>query len=338
MTTSNSRKRRGAAAPMDWLARAREVFDIEIEGLQQVRAALDPAFEKVVAMIFRRLKAGGTIVVTGVGKNLHIADKLAATLASTGSRSLLLNPTQAMHGDLGMLSAGDVLLALSYSGESEEILKLLPAVRRLNVAIVAITGDPASALARKADLRLIAAVPREACPFNLAPTASTTATLALGDALAMVLLQARGFKREDYARLHPDGAIGRTLTLRVSDIMRKGARVARVRDTAKVKDAIFAMTKARAGSAAIVDEKGRLLGIFTDGDLRRAVAHHRNIVPMSVTKLMTANPIAVRADQLVVEALRLFESHNIDDLPVVDAEHRLVGAVDTQDLPKLKIL
>ncbi len=322
---------------MNWLACAREVFDIEIEGLQKVRAALDPAFEKAVALILRRLKFGGTLVVTGVGKNLHIADKLAATLASTGSRSLLLNPTQAMHGDLGMLAAGDVLLALSYSGESEEIVELFPAVRRLGLAIIAITGDPASTLARKADLHLNAAVSREACPFKLAPTASTTATLALGDALAMVLLQARGFKREDYARLHPAGAIGRTLTLLVSDIMRKGARVARVRDTATVKNAILAMTKARAGSAAIVDPKGRLLGILTDGDLRRAIGRHRNIVPMAVTKLMTANPVTVRADQLAIEALRLFESHNIDDLPVVDAGHHLVGAVDTQDLPKLKI-
>jgi arabinose-5-phosphate isomerase len=323
---------------MDAIARAREVLDLEAEGLRKVRNALGPEFERAVDLILGCLRAGGKVVVTGIGKSLHIAEKISATLASTGSTSVLLNPSQAMHGDLGILSPGDVLLALSYSGESQEILDLLPAIRRFGVKVVAFTGDPSSALAQLSDVAVSAAVDREACPFNLAPTASTTATLALGDALAMVLLEARGFRREDYANLHPAGAIGRSLLLHAADIMRTGDRLAAVPRGARVRDAILAMTRARSGSAGIVDEANRVVGIFTDGDLRRHITHQPNLVDLPVDQVMTPRPVTVRQDCRAVDVLKTFEEHNIDDLLVVDDANRLVGAVDIQDLPKLKIM
>ena len=340
-STGKSSSRRSAAPARrdgDYVARARQVIDLEAQGLRNVRDALGTEFRGAVELILQSLKAGGKIVVTGIGKNLHIAEKISATLASTGSTSVVLNPSQAMHGDLGILSSGDVLLVLSYSGASEEVLNLIPLVRRLSVRIVALTGDRASALARCSDVALSVAVNREACPFNMAPTASTTATLALGDALAMVLLEARGFRREDYAMLHPGGAIGRALLLRVADIMRQGDRVAVVKRGAKVKDAILAMTQARTGSAGVVDGRQRVLGIFTDGDLRRHITQRANLVELPIEDVMTRDPITVKSDSLAVEVLHTFEQHSIDDLLVVDAQNRLVGAVDIQDLPKLKIM
>lgn len=318
--------------------RGREIIDLEISGLQNVRKNLNSGFGHAVEMIIQATQAGGKVVVTGVGKNLHIGEKISATLASTGTTSVMLNPIQAMHGDLGILAPADILLALSYSGESEEVLNLLPLVRRFGVKVISLTGKLNSAMAKLSDEVISVAVDREACPFNMAPTTSTTATLAVGDALAMVLLKARGFKIEDYAKRHPAGAIGRTLLLRVSDMMRKGDRVASVRTGAKVKDVILAMTRARTGSAAILDAKGRILGIFTDGDLRRHLPQHPNLVNLAVESLMTRNPITVREDCLAADVLRIFEKHNIDDLPVVDSQNRLVGAVDIQDLPKLKIM
>jgi len=318
--------------------RAQEVLDIEIEGLQKVRNNLGREFGDAVNVFLKCLEQRGKIVVTGIGKNLHIAQKVSATLASTGSTSVTLNPAQAMHGDLGILTAGDVLLVLSYSGESEELISFLPIAKRFGVKIVSITGDPVSSLAKNSDVAIVAAVDREACPFNMAPTSSTTVALAIGDALAMVLLEARGFDKEDYAKLHPGGAIGRALLLHVSDIMRTGDRLAIVQDNGKVKDALVAMTQARSGSAAIVDASHKLLGIFTDGDLRRHIAQHANIMDIPVKQLMTSSPITVTADRLAVDVLRIFEERNIDDLLVVDGQNLLVGAVDIQDLPKLKIL
>jgi len=323
---------------MDYVQRAREILDLEAEGLARVRDGLDAAFARAVELILGVLRAGGKIVVTGVGKNLPIGEKISATFASTGATSVVLHPTQAMHGDLGVINAGDVLLALSYSGESEEVLALLPPVRRLGARIIALTGNPQSPLARCSDVVLNVTVDREACPFNMAPTASTTATLALGGALAMVVLEARGFRREDYARLHPGGSIGRTLLLRVADIMRTGERLAVVPAEALVRDAIVAMTRAHAGSASVVDADGRLMGIFTDGDLRRHIARDAQLLDRPVRTVMTASPVHVRQDALAVEVLHLFEQHKIDDVPVVDAAGRLVGNVDIQDLPKLKIM
>ncbi len=323
---------------MDYIALAQDVMDCEIEGLQRVRGELGDGFTATVEAILNCLKNRGKVVITGMGKNLHIAQKMSATLASTGTTSVVLNPTQAMHGDLGILQAGDVLLALSYSGESDEILVVVPLAKRMNVTTIALTGVPDSELAQNCDITLPATVDREACPFNMAPTSSTTATLALGDALAMVLLEARGFKREDYAKLHPSGAIGRALLLRVRDIMRRDERVATVTNSANVKDALLAMTEARSGSAGIVDDGNTLLGIFTDGDLRRHIGDHANILEQPIETLMTPSPITVREDELAVDVLKIFQDHNIDDLLVVDGENRVVGAVDIQDLPKLKIM
>jgi arabinose-5-phosphate isomerase len=323
---------------MNYIKTAQDVIDLEIAGLKSVRDSLGDGFCAAVNAILKCIENNCKVVVTGMGKNLHIGEKMSATLASTGTTSVILNPTQAMHGDLGILQDGDILLALSYSGESEEILVLMPIAKRMNVTIIALTGMPESSLARYSDIILPATVEREACPFNMAPTTSTTATLAMGDALAMVLLNARGFQREDYARLHPSGAIGRALLLRVGDIMRKENRVATVKHDSLVRDALLAMTKARSGSAGIVDDDGTLLGIFTDGDLRRHIGDHDNILALPISEIMTPAPITVTPDELAVDVLKLFEDHNIDDLLVVDENNRVAGAVDIQDLPKLKIM
>jgi arabinose-5-phosphate isomerase len=323
---------------MGHIHRAQEIIDVEIEGIQKVRDNLDDSFDLAVETILEALKAGGKIVVTGVGKNLPIAEKISSTLASTGSTSVVLNPSQALHGDMGIFSNADILLALSYSGESEEILSFLPHVKRLNVKLVSITGSATNQLAQSSDVAIVATVDREACPFNMAPTASTTATLAVGDALAMVLLEAQGFEKEDYAKLHPGGAIGRALLLKVSDIMRTGDRVAVVRKNMKVQDALVAMTQARAGSAGIVDDDNHVLGIFTDGDLRRHLPEKENLLDLPIEDVMTESPFTVSADHLAVDVLWIFEEHSFDDLLVVDKDKRLIGAIDVQDLPKLKIL
>ena len=323
---------------MDIVGRARQVLKIEMDGLRRVADHLGAGFEQAVQILLDTLDQGGKIVVTGIGKNLPIAEKIAATLASTGSTSVALNPVQALHGDLGILRPEDALLALSYSGESEEIVTLLPLVRRHGLRTIAITGHPDSALARHSDAVIPVTVEREACPFNMAPTATTTVTLAVGDALAIVLLEARGFRLEDYAKLHPGGAIGRTLLLRVRDIMRTGDRLACAPVGALVKDVLFAMTNARAGSAGIVDENGRLVGIFTDGDLRRRLAQYPDLLQRRIEEVMVRNPIAIGPDALAVDVLKLFEKHKIDDILVVESDGRLVGAIDVQDLPRLKIM
>lgn len=323
---------------MNFVKRAQEIIDLEMQGLKKVRSSLGHEFSQAVELILRALAGRKKIVVTGMGKNLHIAEKVSATLASTGSTSVVLNPAQAMHGDLGILNNGDILLALSYSGESDELVALLPSVGRLNVKIITITGNAKSSLGKCSDVVIPVTVDREACPFNMAPTVSTTVTLAVGDALAMVILEARGFKKEDYAKLHPGGAIGRALLLRVSDIMRTGKRIAIIRKGAKVKDGLVAMTRARAGSVSVLDSKSHLLGIFTDGDLRRHIPEQSNLLEMPIEQVMTHNPINVTGDELAVDVLKIFEEHNIDDLPVVDSKKRLIGSVDIQDLPKLKIL
>ena len=323
---------------LDYIDKARDVIELEIQGLQQVRDGLDDSFDTAVTVILDALGRDRKIVVTGIGKNLHVGEKISATLASTGARSVLLNPSQAMHGDLGILNDGDIVLALSYSGESEELLQIIPSIKRRDIRIIAMTGKPDSALARCSDVVIPIAVEREACPFNMAPTTSTTATLAVGDALAMVLLDARGFKKEDYAKLHPGGAIGRALLLRVADIMRTDERVAQVSIGAQVKDAVVAMTRAKCGSAGVVDTEGRVLGIFTDGDLRRHLSETPSILDQPIEAVMTAAPITVSGDQLAVDVLRVFETNSIDDLLVVDADNRLIGAIDIQDLPKIKII
>ncbi|MBI2437647.1 MAG: KpsF/GutQ family sugar-phosphate isomerase [Lentisphaerae bacterium] len=324
---------------MKMVKRAREILNVEIKELQRVRQRLGLEFSRSVKLILEGLNRNGKIVVAGVGKCFHVGQKISATLSSTGSPSVTLHPSQALHGDIGILGSNDVLLALSHSGESAEILEILPAVKRLGAKVVAMTGAAASALARSSDAVILIPVRREACPFNLAPTASTTAMLAVGDALAIVLLEARGFRKEDFAKLHPGGAIGRTLLLRVADIMRKDKRLACVNIRAKVKDAILAMTSARTGAVSIVDAQGKLSGIFTDGDLRRLITQRRGaIAHLPIRAVMTSAPVTVRAQDLAVEVLKIYEEHAIDDLLVVDGQRRLVGLVDIQDLPKFKIL
>jgi arabinose-5-phosphate isomerase len=320
------------------LAKAREVFDIEIAALRKVRAQLDRAFDRAVDLIVEALGRRGKLVVVGIGKSGNVGRKISATLTSTGTTSVTLNSVDALHGDLGIVNDGDVVLALSYSGESEELLNLLPALKRFAVKIIACTGGAKSSLARHSDVVLNVKVPREACPFNLAPTASTTAMLVLGDALAMAVLQARGFKQSDFARYHPSGAIGRALLLRVGDIMRRGDRNAVAEQMLTVKEALLVMTRAKSGSLSVVDGRGRLVGVFTDGDFRRHMSADDNVLARPLRSVMTRNPVCVRENALAVEAVKIFNERNIDDLIVVNARHEPVGLVDSQDLPKLKIM
>lgn len=323
---------------MKYAEKAKEVFTIEMEAMQKVRDSIGLEFGRAVELILQALAAGGKIIITGIGKNLPIGHKIAATLSSTGSPAVVLHPIEALHGDIGVVCPNDVVIAISYSGETEELLGLFPSLKRIGVRIIALTGVPDSSLARYSDETIPVTVDREACPFNMAPTSSTTTTLAIGDALAIVLLEARGFRKEDFARLHPGGAIGRTLLLKARDIMRSGDRLACVPQDASLKEAVLAMTRSRAGSVAVIDNERRLLGIFTDGDLRRHVTDEVHIDQARVSDYMTRNPITVGEDHLAVEVLHLYEAHNIDDLVVLDSERRVAGVIDIQDLPKLKIM
>ena len=320
------------------LAKAREVFDIELAALKAVRAQLDKSFDVAVTTIKEAVNRRSKIVVVGIGKSGNIGAKIAATLTSTGSTSVILNSVDALHGDLGLINDGDVVLALSYSGESEELLNLLPAIKRFSVKIISLTGGLKSSLARHSDIVLNIHVPKEACPFNLAPTSSTTATLVMGDALAMAVLQARGFKQSDFAKYHPSGAIGRAMLLRVGEIMRTGDRNAIAAENLSVKEALLVMTKAKSGSLAVVNVRGKLVGVFTDGDFRRKMSTDENLLARTIKSVMTPDPICVRDTALAVEALKIFNERNIDDLIVVNAKTEPVGLIDSQDLPKLKIM
>ena len=328
---------------MNALDRARRVLDIEIAALRKLRGRLSDAlagaqFLQAVELMQACLKRRGKIVVTGIGKSGIIGQKVAATLTSTGATSVVLNSVEALHGDLGMVNDGDVVLVFSYGGETDELINALPAIKRFDVQMIAVTGNPKGRLARYCDVVLNVMVEKEACPLNLAPTASTTAMVALGDALAMVLLEARGFKKRDFARLHPGGSIGRSLLLQVKDIMRTGGRNAIIETGRTVKEAIMAMTRAKSGSISIVDGRGRLAGIFTDGDFRRHIEQDEKVLGRPVDAVMTRKPTVVREDQLAVEAVRIFNNREIDDLVVVDRKFRPVGLVDSQDLPKFKIM
>src|SRR5665213_423629 len=323
---------------MDHLKRAREVFDIELAALKAVRQQLDGSFDAAVQIIVESLRQRGKIVVVGIGKSGNVGQKIAATLTSTGSTSVFLHGVDALHGDLGIVSDGDVILGLSYSGESEELLNLIPALKRFAVKIISITGAVKSSLARYSDVVLNVKVPKEACPFNLAPTASTTATMVMGDALAMTVLQARGFKEKDYARHHPSGAIGRALLLKVRDIMRTEGRNAVAGEHLTVKEALLVMSSAKSGSVSIVNQRGKLTGVFTDGDLRRQLSGDGDVLAKTISSVMTRNPICIRDDALAVEALKIFNQRNIDDLIVVNARREPVGLIDLQDLPKLKLM
>lgn len=325
--------------PKTVLSRARACIKIEQEALTATAKGLDGSFVEVVRSVIATAGAGGKIIFSGVGKSAHIAEKLVGTFNSIGLSSCFLDATQALHGDFGLVGKGDLAFLLSNSGQTEEVLRLIPVLKRFGVGIVAFTSNPASDLAKNAGLKLIYRVPSEACPLKLAPTASTTAALALGDALAMVLLAERGLTRNDFAQYHPGGNLGRVLLLRVKDIMRSGNRLPVAPQTASTQAAILAMTKARSGSIAVVHPKsGKLTGIFTDGDFRRSALTGPDFLEKPVSAFMTRSPKVVTEDALGVDALNLFEAHKIDDLIVIDAKGKPVGLVDGQDLPKLKIV
>ena len=335
---------------MDHLRRARQVFDIEWAALKAVRQQLDGNFDAAVNIIVETLAQRGKVVVVGdaaalqrqypvgIGKSGNVGQKFAATLTSTGSTSVFLHSVDALHGDLGIVNDGDAVIALSYSGESEELLNLIPPLKRFSVKIICITGAVKSALARFSDVVLNVRVPKEACPFNLAPTASTTAMMVMGDALAMSVLQARGFKEKDYAKHHPSGAIGRALLLKVNNIMRTGERNAVAGEDVTVKEALLVMTRAKSGSVSVVNRRGKLAGVFTDGDLRRHMFDDEEVLSKPLSKVMTPNPVCIREDALAVEALKIFNQRNIDDLIVVNARREPVGQIDLQDLPKVKLM
>ena len=334
------------------LACARRVFDVEIEGLEKTRDSVGEAFVATVELMLKTLDAGGLVVVTGVGKSLQVAEKMSAVFASTGTRSIVLNPVQAMHGDLGMTAPRDMLIALSFSGESEEIVKLVPAIRRHGLKIVAVTGDSESTLAKMSDVVLPVPCGPEACPFGMAPTTSATATMVMGDALAMAMVETRKFTVEEYAGNHPAGAIGRALTLKAMDVMRRDDGFAKVSPAATVLESLMAMTKAKAGSAVVAAADGKLLGIFTDGDFRRIISmggsravatesggsSAADILAAPVSDYMTKSPLFIRDTAYAAEIVKVFEKRRIDDLPVVDGEGRAVGLVDIQDLPKMKVI
>jgi len=329
----------GMSETSSHLEKAQGVFDIEIAALQRTRERLDGAFDAAVDLLVDTLAQGGKVIVTGVGKSFHIGQKIAATLTSTGAPATVLHPSEAMHGDLGLLQPADAVIALSYSGESDELVNLLPLIKRTGVRIIAMTGNLESTLARHSNLVLDASVEREACPFNLAPTASTTVALAIGDALAIALLDARGLGREEYARFHPGGAIGRALLLKVEDIMRIDDRLASVPQDATVRDALIAMTQAQAGAIAITDDARQVVGLLTDGDLRRYLAGGAtDVQTCPVADLMTRDPCVVRAGRLAADALAIFQQHRFDDLIVVNEDGTLAGIIDIQDLPKFKVL
>jgi len=323
---------------MDTLGRARRVLSVEISELERLAGRLDEHFTHAVKLLREAIERRGKIVILGVGKSGHIGEKIAATLTSTGAPAVVLDSLNALHGDLGVISDGDVILTLSYSGETEELLRVLPALARFSVKKVSLTGNPSSTLAKASDVVLDVSVSQEACPHNLAPTSSTTVMLALGDALAMVLLEERGFTRDDFARFHPGGNLGRSLLLRVRDIMRGDKESAVVKTTDPVIEVLKVLTEKRAGAALVVDGKGLLAGIFTHGDFARRFPTDPTIGTRAVSEVMTANPVTIDADKLAAEVLVVLEQHRIDDLVVTDAGGKPLGVVDSQDLSRLKLL
>jgi len=322
------------------LAQARQCLALEALAINTTMAALNHEFVAVVRAVEAVVSSGHKVIFSGVGKNAHIAEKLTGTMNSIGVPSCFLDPTQALHGDLGLCASGDIAILLSNSGTTAEMLRLLPLFERFGLETVALTGSPDSELAQGADYRLGYRAPKEACPLELAPTASTTAALALGDALAMVLLESRGLTREDFAKYHPAGTLGMTLLLRVKDIMRTGDACPILSEAGTtVQAAIFAMTKAKAGAVALVDPQGAMTGIFTDGDFRRsALTGGIDFLQKPVATFMTRQPRSISSEVLAVEALKMFQQYKISDLMALDANLKPVGYIDVQDLPKLKIL
>jgi len=321
----------------DFIAQAKSVLQTEINELVSLTGRIGPEFTQAVNILREGLAHRGKIIVIGVGKSENIATKITATLNSTGAPAVVLNCQNALHGDLGIMAEGDMVLALSYSGETTELLSLLPHLKRRAASMIAFTGKPNSALATNSDVVLDVSVETEACPMNLAPTSSSTNMLALGDALAMVLLQARGFQPEDFAELHPSGSLGRQLLTRVTDIMRQGGQLAHVQPTDTVATALTAMKQCKAGAVVATNAQGQLQGIFTHGDFVRAYQKDRDIADHLVADHMTRNPITIQGDKLAAEAVHVLEENRIDEIVVIDADQKVVGLVDVQDLSRAQI-
>lgn len=317
------------------LALAREVLAIEAEAIAALIDRIDESFLDAVNLV---LASRGRVVVSGIGKSGHIARKIASTMASTGTPAYFVHPAEASHGDLGMITHEDVLIAISNSGESAELLAIIPLIKREGAKLIAITGNANSTLAQEADVHLDAGVAKEACPLNLAPTASTTAALALGDALAVALLDARGFGADDFARSHPGGTLGRRLLTHVSDVMRTGDAMPSVVQTATFAEAMIEMSKKSMGMTAVVDAIGKVLGIFTDGDLRRALNRPLDIRTLPITDIMSRTPRTITANKLAAEAVQVMESNKVNQLLVVDATGVLVGALNMHDLFRAKVI
>jgi arabinose-5-phosphate isomerase len=321
--------------PEHLLALARQVLDIEADALRALSTRLDAGFADAVQLI---LACSGRVVVSGMGKSGHVGGKIAATLASTGTPAFFMHPGEASHGDLGMITPNDVVLALSNSGESNEIVSIVPLIKRRGAKLIAMTGNPNSTMAREADVHLNAAVDKEACPLNLAPTASTTAALALGDALAVALLDARGFSADDFARTHPGGSLGRRLLVHVRDVMHTGDALPKIDRDASLKVALLEMTRKGLGMTAVVDSAGKVVGVFTDGDLRRALEQALDLQQARVSDLMTKHPKTIRAEELAVAAVEKMDTLKINGLLVVDDDHTLLGALNMHDLLKAGVV
>ncbi|HBO96651.1 MAG TPA: KpsF/GutQ family sugar-phosphate isomerase [Candidatus Omnitrophica bacterium] len=313
------------------IQKAKEVIAIEARAVANLGERIDQGFLKAVDLI---AKCKGRVIVTGMGKTGIIGRKIAATLSSTGTPSLWMHSAEAIHGDLGQVTCNDVVVIVSNSGETEEIKQLLPLIKKIGSRTIAMTGNRHSTLAKHADVLLDVSVKQEGCPLGLAPMASTTATLVMGDALAACLIVRKGFRKEDFAFYHPGGSLGRQLLLTVEDIMRKGPRFARVQEHVKVKDVLLHITRSRCGSACVLDKREKCIGIFTDGDLRRHIESDDRLLDRAVKEVMTRNPTTISKDKLAVEALRILQEKKIDELPVVDKRNRLVGLLDVQDLLK----
>jgi len=313
------------------IKRAREVLDIEADAVRTLKCRLGKSFKGAVDAI---LKTRGRVVVSGMGKTGIVAQKFSATLASTGTPSLFLHTAEAIHGDLGKVTADDVVIVISNSGSTSEMKQLLPLLKKIGTKIIALTGNTKSILAKYSDIVLDVSVKKEACPLGLAPTASTTATLAMADALAVCLLELKGFKEKDFAFFHPGGALGRQLLLRVEDIMRTGKANPIVEEGKTVSSVLLKITQARAGAASVVNKKGRLVGIFTDGDLRRHLGTNKNLPKLRIKEVMTKGPMAITEGKLAAEAMRILQEKKIDEMPVVDKNYRPVGLLDVQDLLK----
>ncbi|WP_312326253.1 KpsF/GutQ family sugar-phosphate isomerase [Stenotrophomonas sp.] len=321
--------------PAALVASGRRVFEIERDALAAVAGRLGDDFSRACQLV---LESRGRVVATGMGKSGHVARKIAATLASTGTPAFYVHPGEAGHGDLGMITEADVVLALSYSGESDEVLMLLPVLKRQGNRLIAMTGRPGSSLALAADVHLDVSVPAEACPLALAPTSSTTASLAMGDALAVALLDARGFTADDFARSHPAGSLGRRLLLHITDVMHSGDELPKVGETASLSEALVEMSRKRLGMTAVVDADQRLVGLFTDGDLRRALDSDLDVRSARIFDVMTRTPRTIGADQLAVEAARVMETQQINGLIVVDGDGRAVGALNIHDLLRARVV